>query len=82
MVVLPAVALLLLAGLACWLLCRKSAVATIGPWKTGLSGQLQKTFVTGIYCYRIGVLYLLLVRSYMRLKIILHPFKNTHTSLY
>ncbi|CAD6332874.1 unnamed protein product [Miscanthus lutarioriparius] len=48
MVVLPAVALLLLAGLACWLLCRKSAVATIGPWKTGLSGQLQKTFVTGV----------------------------------
>jgi hypothetical protein len=65
MVVLPAVALLLLAGLACWLLCRKSAVATIGPWKTGLSGQLQKAFVTGIYCYRIGVLYLLLVGSYM-----------------
>ncbi|CAD6271233.1 unnamed protein product [Miscanthus lutarioriparius] len=46
MVVLPAVALLSLAGLACWLLCRKSAVATIGPWKTGLSGQLQKAFVT------------------------------------
>jgi hypothetical protein len=65
MVVLPAVALMLLAGLACWLLCRKSAVATIGPWKTGLSGQLQKAFVTGIYCYRIGVLYLLLVGSYM-----------------
>jgi len=65
MVVLPAVALLSLAGLACWLLCRKSAVATIGPWKTGLSGQLQKAFVTGIYCYRIGVLYLLLVGSHM-----------------
>lgn len=51
MVALPAFALLLLAGLACWLLCRKSAVATIGPWKTGLSGQLQKAFVTGIYYY-------------------------------
>ena len=49
MVVLPALALLLLAGLACWLLCRKSAVATIGPWKTGLSGQLQKAFATGIH---------------------------------
>lgn len=46
--VLPAVGLLLLTGLACLLLpCRKSAVATIGPWKTGLSGQLQKAFVTG-----------------------------------
>ena len=26
---------------------RKRAVKTIGPWKTGLSGQLQKAFVTG-----------------------------------
>ncbi|CAL5096224.1 unnamed protein product [Urochloa decumbens] len=48
-VVLPAVGLLLVTALACWLLpCRKSAVATIGPWKTGLSGQLQKAFVTGV----------------------------------
>lgn len=48
-IVLPAVGLLLLTGLACWVLpCRKSAVATIGPWKTGLSGQLQKAFVTGV----------------------------------
>lgn len=28
-------------------LCRKRAVKSIGPWKTGLSGQLQKAFVTG-----------------------------------
>ena len=27
--------------------CRKRAVKIIGPWKTGLSGQLQKAFVTG-----------------------------------
>jgi hypothetical protein len=27
--------------------CRKQGVTTIGPWKTGLSGQLQKAFVTG-----------------------------------
>lgn len=27
--------------------CRKRAVKSIGPWKTGLSGQLQKAFVTG-----------------------------------
>jgi len=26
---------------------RKRAVKSIGPWKTGLSGQLQKAFVTG-----------------------------------
>ncbi|XP_013608943.1 PREDICTED: probable LRR receptor-like serine/threonine-protein kinase MRH1 [Brassica oleracea var. oleracea] len=29
-------------------LCRKRAVKSIGPWKTGLSGQLQKAFVTGV----------------------------------
>ncbi|CAN8267374.1 unnamed protein product [Cochlearia groenlandica] len=28
--------------------CRKRAVKSIGPWKTGLSGQLQKAFVTGV----------------------------------
>ncbi|KAE8700546.1 putative LRR receptor-like serine/threonine-protein kinase MRH1 [Hibiscus syriacus] len=27
---------------------RKRAEKTIGPWKTGLSGQLQKAFVTGV----------------------------------
>ncbi|CAH2046264.1 unnamed protein product [Thlaspi arvense] len=27
---------------------RKRAVKSIGPWKTGLSGQLQKAFVTGV----------------------------------
>ncbi|TVU20327.1 hypothetical protein EJB05_36532 [Eragrostis curvula] len=49
MIVLPAVGLLVLTGIACFLLpCRKTAVATIGPWKTGLSGQLQKAFVTGV----------------------------------
>ncbi|KAJ6893676.1 protein MALE DISCOVERER 2 isoform X1 [Populus alba x Populus x berolinensis] len=30
------------------LMCRKQVVTTIGPWKTGLSGQLQKAFVTGV----------------------------------
>ncbi|KAL9691219.1 hypothetical protein QQ045_011638 [Rhodiola kirilowii] len=29
-------------------ICRTKAVKTIGPWKTGLSGQLQKAFVTGV----------------------------------
>ncbi|XP_010538565.1 PREDICTED: protein MALE DISCOVERER 2-like isoform X2 [Tarenaya hassleriana] len=28
--------------------CRRRAAKTIGPWKTGLSGQLQKAFVTGV----------------------------------
>lgn len=28
-------------------MCHKRGVANIGPWKTGLSGQLQKAFVTG-----------------------------------
>lgn len=28
-------------------ICRKRGVTTIGPWKTGLSGQLQKAFITG-----------------------------------
>lgn len=28
-------------------ICRSRAARTIGPWKTGLSGQLQKAFVTG-----------------------------------
>lgn len=30
-------------------LYRNKAVATIGPWKTGLSGQLQNAFITGIF---------------------------------
>ncbi|KAL6618793.1 hypothetical protein ACP70R_033932 [Stipagrostis hirtigluma subsp. patula] len=49
MIVLPVVGGLLLLAVAWMVLpCRKSAVATIGPWKTGLSGQLQKAFVTGV----------------------------------
>ncbi|KAF0917381.1 hypothetical protein E2562_017836 [Oryza meyeriana var. granulata] len=47
-IVLSSIALLLI-GIACmFLLCRNKSVATIGPWKTGLSGQLQKAFVTGV----------------------------------
>ncbi|CAN1166214.1 Protein MALE DISCOVERER 1 [Linum perenne] len=29
-------------------LCRRRAGRTIAPWKTGISGQLQKAFVTGV----------------------------------
>ncbi|KAJ1284745.1 hypothetical protein BS78_03G228600 [Paspalum vaginatum] len=47
-VVLPLVALLLIAITCVLLLCRNKSGTTIGPWKTGLSGQLQKAFVTGV----------------------------------
>ncbi|XP_022148367.1 inactive receptor-like serine/threonine-protein kinase At2g40270 [Momordica charantia] len=30
------------------LVCRSSKVVTVKPWATGLSGQLQKAFVTGV----------------------------------
>ncbi|CAL4948202.1 unnamed protein product [Urochloa decumbens] len=47
-IVLPLVGLLLI-GISCMiLLCRNKSGKTIGPWKTGLSGQLQKAFVTGV----------------------------------
>ncbi|XP_006654778.1 protein MALE DISCOVERER 2-like [Oryza brachyantha] len=48
-VVIPVAAGVLLAGIA-WMFspCRKRSDATIGPWKTGLSGQLQKAFVSGV----------------------------------
>ncbi|KAL5231417.1 hypothetical protein ABZP36_030193 [Zizania latifolia] len=52
MVVIPVSGLLLLAAAAgiAWMLlpCRRKSVASIGPWKTGLSGQLQKAFVSGV----------------------------------
>ncbi|KAL6845397.1 hypothetical protein ACP4OV_024892 [Aristida adscensionis] len=47
-IVLPLIVLLLI-GITCmFCLCHKKSVTTIGPWKTGLSGQLQKAFVTGV----------------------------------
>lgn len=47
-VVIPVAGLIMLAGMAWMFLpCRKKSVATIGPWRTGLSGQLQKAFVSG-----------------------------------
>ncbi|KAL2467350.1 Leucine-rich repeat protein kinase family protein [Abeliophyllum distichum] len=33
---------------AIFVICRSRAAQTIRPWKTGLSGQLQKAFVTGV----------------------------------
>ncbi|WVZ69307.1 hypothetical protein U9M48_018113 [Paspalum notatum var. saurae] len=47
-IVLPLVALVLIAITCVLLLCRNKSGTTIGPWKTGLSGQLQKAFVTGV----------------------------------
>ncbi|KAD5962121.1 hypothetical protein E3N88_13594 [Mikania micrantha] len=37
-----------LVGIAALLLWRCNRVATVRPWATGLSGQLQKAFVTGV----------------------------------
>nr|GEU32149.1 probable inactive receptor-like protein kinase At3g56050 isoform X2 [Tanacetum cinerariifolium] len=37
-----------LVGIAVLFLCRGNKVATVRPWATGLSGQLQKAFVTGV----------------------------------
>ncbi|KAK9267971.1 hypothetical protein L1049_010408 [Liquidambar formosana] len=46
--VISGVALLLIVAAAMFFMCRSRGVTTIGPWKTGLSGQLQKAFVTGV----------------------------------
>ncbi|KAI3805137.1 hypothetical protein L1987_27218 [Smallanthus sonchifolius] len=40
--------LLIIIAIALWCVCRSRAVKTIGPWRTGISGQLQKAFVTGV----------------------------------
>lgn len=42
------VAVLFIVAAAMFCMCRSKAVKTIGPWKTGLSGQLQKAFITGV----------------------------------
>ncbi|XP_039117436.1 LOW QUALITY PROTEIN: protein MALE DISCOVERER 2-like [Dioscorea cayenensis subsp. rotundata] len=46
--ILPAVALLLILSAVLILMCRKKEAPTIGPWRTGLSGQLKKAFITGV----------------------------------
>ncbi|XP_017221929.1 protein MALE DISCOVERER 2 isoform X2 [Daucus carota subsp. sativus] len=45
--ILVAVFFALLVTFICFV-CRNLAVKNIRPWKTGLSGQLQKAFVTGV----------------------------------
>lgn len=46
LIAVGAVFLLTLAAIILLVCCRRKVGAT-GPWKTGLSGQLQKAFVTG-----------------------------------
>ncbi|KAF3791837.1 putative LRR receptor-like serine/threonine-protein kinase [Nymphaea thermarum] len=46
-IVASAVAVVMVATIALFFMCRSQGVAAIGPFKTGLSGQLQKAFVTG-----------------------------------
>jgi len=38
----------LIISAAAVIICRSSKVVTVKPWATGLSGQLQKAFVSGI----------------------------------
>ncbi|XP_057834555.2 probable inactive receptor-like protein kinase At3g56050 isoform X2 [Cryptomeria japonica] len=45
---IPVVASLLLTSFIILCIFRNRSVATIRPWKTGISGQLQKAFVTGV----------------------------------
>ncbi|XP_076947488.1 protein MALE DISCOVERER 2-like isoform X2 [Bidens hawaiensis] len=40
--------LLIILAIVLWCVCRSRAVETIGPWRTGISGQLQKAFITGV----------------------------------
>ncbi|KAI4368127.1 hypothetical protein MLD38_016721 [Melastoma candidum] len=47
-VVIPGIVIMIVIIIVMIILCRKQGVRTIGPWKTGLSGQLQKAFVTGV----------------------------------
>ncbi|KZV40033.1 hypothetical protein F511_12428 [Dorcoceras hygrometricum] len=39
---------LFIVAVAIFLICKSRAARNIGPWKTGLSGQLQKAFITGV----------------------------------
>ncbi|KAI3844020.1 hypothetical protein MKW92_020903 [Papaver armeniacum] len=47
-VVAPTIAFVLIVASVMLLVFGKRGGTTIGPWKTGLSGQLQKAFVTGV----------------------------------
>ncbi|KAK1418295.1 hypothetical protein QVD17_27438 [Tagetes erecta] len=40
--------LLIIIIIALWRMCRSRALKSFGPWRTGISGRLQKAFVTGV----------------------------------
>ena len=44
---------LLALSLVYFLCCRANKVVTVMPWRTGLSGQLQKAFVTGWFPFQL-----------------------------
>lgn len=48
LVAISCIVLLLIIGIALCFVCQTRAVKTIGPWRSGISGQLQKAFVTGV----------------------------------
>ncbi|KVI00943.1 Leucine-rich repeat-containing protein [Cynara cardunculus var. scolymus] len=48
LIAISCIVLLLIIGIALCFVCRTRAVKTIGPWRSGISGQLQKAFVTGV----------------------------------
>lgn len=45
--IVPSGAALFIFAAAMFFMCRTQAVKTVRPWKTGLSAQLQKAFITG-----------------------------------
>lgn len=51
---------LVASSIICFLCCRSNRVVTVMPWKTGLSGQLQKAFVTGLFPFEFHMKYLVI----------------------
>lgn len=63
LLVVPGVALLLIVAAIILCMCRRKGVKTIGPWTTGLSGQLQKAFVTGDFAIACKIVLLFLAMN-------------------
>ncbi|KAK4743710.1 hypothetical protein SAY87_010022 [Trapa incisa] len=47
-IITSSISLFCLAALSICIMCQKRGAKTIAPWKAGISGQLQKAFVTGV----------------------------------
>ncbi|OIW20201.1 hypothetical protein TanjilG_06602 [Lupinus angustifolius] len=47
-IIIAVVAMLIIAIIVILCIWRKKAAKVINPWKTGISGQLQKAFITGV----------------------------------